>query len=262
MQNKVTRYGWLPDLPDQRDYAYAAPRPVLAKLPAKADLRKYCPKVYDQGHLGSCTANAIGAAFEFELMKQSAISIFTPSRLFIYYNERVMENSVSNDSGGMIRDGIKSINQQGVCPEKMWAYNIEMFTKKPPVKCYKDAKKHQSLLYQRVNRQLEQMQSCLAEGYPFVFGFTVYEAFESAAVAKSGKLDMPKPSESQCGGHAVLAVGYDNNSKRFIVRNSWSDNWGQKGYFTMPYDYLLNENLSDDFWSIRLVENNLAIMKK
>jgi C1A family cysteine protease len=261
MSHKISRYGWLPDLPDHRDFAYAAPRPLLEKLPASADLRKLCPDVYDQGQLGSCTANAIGAAFEFELMKQKAVSIFVPSRLFIYYNERAIEHTVSIDSGGMIRDGVKSINQQGVCPEKMWPYNIDMFTKKPSAECYTDAKKHQALSYQRISRKLEQMQSCLAEGYPFIFGFTVYDSFESEAVAKSGKLDMPKPSEKECGGHAVLAVGYDNSSNRFIVRNSWGDKWGIKGYFTMPYEYLLNENLSDDFWSVRLVENNLAMKK-
>jgi C1A family cysteine protease len=262
MLHKISHYGWLPDKPDHRDYNYIAPKQLLAKLPRKIDLQKSCPKVYDQGQLGSCTANAIGAAFEFELMKQKAISIFTPSRLFIYYNERVMENSVATDSGGMIRDGIKSINQQGVCPENMWPYNIEEFSKKPSAKCYTDALKHKTILYQRIERKLDQMQSCLAQGYPYAFGFTVFDSFESAAVAKSGKIDMPKPSEGRCGGHAVLAVGYDNSNKRFLVRNSWGEGWGLKGYFTMPYDYLLNENLSDDFWSVRLIDNNLALKKK
>jgi len=255
MSHKVSTFGWLPDLPDHRDLIYSAPKPIKAKLPAKVDLRKNCPAVYDQGQLGSCTANAISAAFEFELMKQKAKNIFMPSRLFIYYNERVMEHTVNSDSGAQIRDGIKSINNQGVCPESMWPYIIAKFTNKPDAKCYADALKNKALLYQRVSRNLEQMQSCLAEGYPFVFGFTVYDAFESQAVAKSGILNMPKKSESECGGHAVLAVGYDNASKRFIVRNSWGDTWGEKGYFTIPYEYLLEENLSDDFWSVRLIEN-------
>jgi C1A family cysteine protease len=255
MTHKITRFGWLPDLPDHRDYIYSAPKPVMAKLPSKVDLRTKCPKVYDQGQLGSCTANAIGAAFEFELIKQKAKD-FIPSRLFIYYNERVIEHSVNSDSGAMIRDGIKSINKQGVCPEPMWPYIISKFTKKPDAKCYKEALKHQALLYQRIPRKIESMKGCLAEGYPFVFGFTVYDAFESDAVAKNGVLNMPKKNESECGGHAVLAVGYDDASGRFIVRNSWGKDWGKKGYFTMPYDYLKEENLADDFWSIRLVEEN------
>ena len=113
-----------------------------------------------------------------------------------------------------------------------------------------------------LTRNLLQMKGCLAAGFPFVFGFTVYDSFESDAVAKSGKLNMPKQSEGQVGGHAVLAVGYDDKARRFIVRNSWGNGWGQKGYFTMPYDYLLEENLSDDFWTLRVVEENPVLKKK
>jgi C1A family cysteine protease len=102
------------------------------------------------------------------------------------------------------------------------------------------------------------MKGCLADGYPFVFGFTVYESFESEAVAKSGKLNMPAKNEQVVGGHAVMAVGYDDKTKRFLIRNSWGAGWGISGYFTMPYDYLLNENLSDDFWTIRVIEQNAA----
>lgn len=261
MPNKISKYGWQPDLPDQRDFTYAAPRTIIRTLPAKMDLRNLCPTVYDQGQLGSCTANAIGAAFEFEMMKQKSAQVFMPSRLFIYYNERVIENSVNNDAGAQIRDGIKSVNNQGVCPEDLWPYVVDKFAEKPPKNSYSSALKHQALSYQRVDRTLSQMQGCLADGYPFVFGFTVYDSFESEQVAKSGKLNMPQKAEKLVGGHAVMAVGYDNSSKRFIVRNSWGDNWGQKGYFTIPYAYLLNGNLSDDFWTIRLVEDNPAAKK-
>jgi len=94
------------------------------------------------------------------------------------------------------------------------------------------------------------MKACLAEGFPFVFGFSVYEGFESSEVARTGKLNLPKPKEAFMGGHAVMAVGYDDKTSRFIVRNSWATDWGLDGYFTMPYEYLTNENLSDDFWTI------------
>jgi C1A family cysteine protease len=204
---KIQRYGWIPDLPDDRDYRYTAPR---LKLPQKVDLRKQCPAVYDQGDLGSCTANAIGAAHQFGQIKQKVKRDFVPSRLFIYYNERVILGTVNEDSGAMIRDGIKSVVKQGVCPERDWPYVIKKFTKKPPPSCYNKALLHQVVSYQRISHSLKQMQGCLASGYPFVFGFSVYESFETDEVAHTGLVPMPKKEESMIGGHAVLAVGYDN----------------------------------------------------
>ncbi|MGA2623355.1 MAG: C1 family peptidase [Bacteroidota bacterium] len=248
----IRRFGWLPDVPDHRDHLYAAPVEWLVKLPAKVDLSSKCPPVYDQGQLGSCTANAIAAAIEFDLMKQKG-KAFVPSRLFIYYNERVMEGTVNSDSGAQIRDGIKSVGKQGDCPESEWPYDIAEFAVKPPARCFKDALRYEVLSYQRVVQTSSQMKGCLASGYPFVFGFSVYESFESPAVAKSGHASMPKPNERLLGGHAVVAVGYDDANQRFIVRNSWGSGWGMKGYFTLPYAYLLDQHLADDFWTIRAV---------
>jgi len=249
--NITRRYGWIPDVPDHRDLLYAAMVSV-AKLPHKVDLRPRCPPVYDQGSLGSCTANAIGGAIQFERLKQKLIPDFVPSRLFIYYNERVMENSIASDSGAQIRDGIKSIATQGDCPEVEWPYDIEKFTLKPTKQCYKDAIQYTAVQYQRLPQMLNQMKGCIASGYPFVFGFSVYSGFEKEAVAETGELNMPTSKETLLGGHAVLAVGYDDSTQRFIVRNSWGENWGVKGYFTMPYAYLNDSNLSDDLWTIRL----------
>ncbi len=246
-------FGWVPDVPDQRDHVYAAPVEWLAKLPLKVDLRAKCPAVYDQGQLGSCTANAIAAAIEFDQMKQK-LKYFMPSRLFIYYNERVMEGTVNSDSGAQIRDGIKSVGQQGDCPESLWPYDIANFEDKPPASCYNNAVMHKAILYQRVTRTANQMKGCLASGYPFVLGFSVYASFMSAAVAKTGHAPMPKSNEQLEGGHAVVAVGYDDANQWFIVRNSWGTGWGMKGYFTLPYAYLLEPNLSDDFWTIRVVK--------
>src|SRR5215469_6767170 len=126
MIHKIKRYGWIPDLPDHRDLLYAAPVAALQALPGKVDLTSKCAPVYDQGQLGSCTANAIGGAIQFEQMKQS-IPNFTPARLFIYYNERAIEGTVASDSGAQIRDGVKSVAQQGACPETMWPYVISKF---------------------------------------------------------------------------------------------------------------------------------------
>jgi C1A family cysteine protease len=247
-------YGWTPDLPDHRDLMFRAPLARLGPLPRRVDLRPSCPPVYNQGSLGSCTANAIGAALQFDRMKQGLADSFPPSRLFIYYNERVIAHTVREDCGAMIRDGIKSVAKQGAPHERLWPYVIAKFRTKPAVRAYADARTHPAVLYQRLTPNQDQLRGCLAEGYPFVFGFTVYESFESDGVAKSGRLPMPRPKEQLLGGHAVLAVGYDHSREHFIVRNSWGSDWGMQGYFTMPYAYVLDDNLCDDFWTIRLVD--------
>jgi C1A family cysteine protease len=248
----VHHFGWLPDLPDQRDFMYAAPMAVLKALPPSVDLRKGCPPVYNQLNLGSCTANALAGAFEFNLIKEGKKD-FTPARLFIYYNERVLENTVNSDNGAFIRDGIKTMNKQGVCSESIWPYDVAKFAVKPPQACYANAKTNEIKSYQRLINTIAQLKGCLADGFPFVFGFTVYESFESATVAKTGKMPMPKPNEQVLGGHAVVAVGYNDKTQTIIVRNSWDKTWGDKGYFYMPYAYITDSNLCDDFWTIRLV---------
>src|SRR6516225_10097380 len=171
--HKIKRYGWIPDIPDARDHLYAAPPQTMAALPPKVDLRQKCPAVYDQGQLGSCTANAIGGAVQFDRMKQNLKPDFVPSRLFVYYNERVIEGTVNSDSGAQIRDGIKSVSKQGGPHEALWPYDIAKFAEKPPQPAFSDGLKHIAVSYQRVVRNLNQMKGCLAAGYPFVFGFTV-----------------------------------------------------------------------------------------
>lgn len=253
MPRKTQWYGWIPDLPDHRDHLYAAPPEALVALPPSVDLRPQCPPVYDQGRLGSCTANAIAGAVEFDQMKQQLARTFVPSRLMIYYDEREMEGTVASDSGAMIRDGIKSVANQGACPEDEWPYDITKFQDKPPDSCYSDAAQHKVASYQAVTRDLNQMKGCLAAGYPFVFGFTVYQSFESPEVAKTGHAPLPTTSDQMLGGHAVVAVGYEDSNQWFIVRNSWGTGWGMQGYFTLPYTYLTQSKLSSDFWTIRVV---------
>ncbi len=242
----MKKYGWVPDIPDSRDFYYSAIRPKL-RVQASVDLRVHCSSVEDQGKLGSCTANALAGNIEF-LDKEADGAYTDASRLFIYYNERVLQGSVAADSGASLRNGIKTLAANGVCSEKVWPYMIEKFAAKPPARCYQEGLKHRIVSYHRIVT-LADMLACLSEGFPFVFGFTVYESFEDQSTARTGVAKMPRKGERALGGHAVLAVGYDQKAKRFLVRNSWSEAWGMKGYFTMPFAYL--ETLAADFWTIR-----------
>jgi C1A family cysteine protease len=239
-------YGWVPDIPDQRDYLYKAIKPVI-RLPKTVDLRKNCSQIERQGGLGSCTAQALAGNLEF--LDKKIDGLYTDvSRLFIYYNERILMDTVDYDSGASLRDGIKTLKNDGACYEKTWPYVISRFDKKPPQKCYIEAKEHLISSYYRLHTTSE-MLSCLAEGYPFVFGFAVYESFESAKTKRTGIVNMPNDDEILKGGHAVMAVGYNQKEKGFLARNSWGKLWGIEGYCTMPFKYL--ETLAGDFWTIR-----------
>ncbi len=248
------RFGWQPDLPDARDriynHAYEAARLSLTTFPPSVDLRTGMPPVYDQGQLGSCTANAIAGAIEYEQRKQG-LKLFAPSRMLIYYDERALEGTVNSDSGAQIRDGMKVVAGQGACPESVWPYDVSRFAKKPTATAYKAAALHKVTSYLSVQQSETAMKTCLASGYPVVVGFTVYQSFESAAVAASGDAPMPQPHESVLGGHAVLLCGYDDATGRWLLRNSWSAGWGKAGYFTLPYAYLTNSRLASDYWTIR-----------
>lgn len=248
MKKRAKRYTWKPDVPDHRDHVFklATPPDILPHV----DLRPLCSTVEDQGNLGSCTGNAIAGALEYLERLNGADTAVDVSRLFIYYQERVIENTVKQDAGAMIRDGVKACANVGYCWEKFWPYKITKFAAKPPAAAYKDAATRKITQYLRVTN-LDDLTHALASKYPVVFGFSVYESFESADVAKTGVMPMPDKSEKLLGGHAVLAVGYDMPSQRLIVRNSWGPDWGQAGYFTMPFDYVTNRHLSDDFWVIK-----------
>jgi C1A family cysteine protease len=260
------RYNWIPDLPDHRDHKFIETVVAPLKLPTTVDLRKQCPPVVNQGQIGSCTGNALAGAFEFlELRELSQVSreprsqkkpeVFDRdfegvSRLFIYYNERALEGTVKTDSGAQLRDGVKTLAQNGVCRESTWKYQASLVLKKPLAKAYKEALPHRISSYLSI-ANLQEVKQSLALGYPVAFGFAVFESFESPAVAKTGRMPLPAAGESQLGGHAVLAVGYDDSSAALIVRNSWGADWGDHGYFYMPYAYIDQLKLALDFWTIR-----------
>lgn len=250
-----TKFGWKPDLPDHRDLSYKKHRLKIekpVKLPKKVDLRISGnePPIHDQGDLGSCTSFSIGSAIEFDRIKQK-IKYFVPSHLFIYYNEREIENSVHEDAGAEIRDGIKSIASTGYCSEDLWPYNVNAFASKPPQPCYDEAKNHKALKYFRIdNSDIKQLKSCLAAGFPFVFGVTVFKSFYNADEA-NGVVPMPTMDDQPLGGHAILCVGYDDDKKLFTIHNSWGTEAGDKGYYYIPYSYMTNKDLCDDCWTIR-----------
>jgi C1A family cysteine protease len=243
-------YGWRPDKPDFRDHIlhYGT---LGSSIDATVDLRTsgHLPTVYDQGQLGSCTGNGTAAAIEYALKAQSK-KVFTPSRLFIYYNERVMEGTVDQDAGAEIRDGIKSVASLGACDENLWPYDINKFTVKPSDESYTEAKKSIIKQYSRVPVALHNIQNVLTHKVPIVFGCSLYQSFESDSVAATGMVPMPDPRERQVGGHCMLMVGYTKT--HFIVRNSWGSSWGDGGYCYMPFEYLTNPDLADDFWAIFL----------
>ena len=215
--------------------------PILKK--PLVDLRQKMPPVYDQGELGSCTANALCALMEY-------IDHIKGSRLFLYYNERKIENDIPDDAGATLSDGIKCLVKYGICSETSWSYDQTKFTLKPPITCYNEALKYKALIVKNILQDMTHMKTLLVENNPFVVGIAVYESFMSDEVAKTGYVPMPSYDEICEGGHAVLCVGYDDKKRVWIMRNSWSDLWGDKGYFYLPYEYLLDSSLSSDLWTI------------
>jgi C1A family cysteine protease len=185
------------------------------------------------------------------MIKQGQPSV-RMSRLFCYWNTRNIEGTDASDSGAAIRNAIKSVVQWGVPPETEWPYDVARFAQQPPIPTYGDAGKHLALIYESVPQDLQSFKACLAAGFPIVFGFSVYQSFEGPQTAHTGIVSMPRWFERAVGGHAVLAVGYDDASQHFVIRNSWGAGWGDHGYFHFPYTYMTGQ-LSSDFWAIRTV---------
>jgi len=242
-------FQWKPDKLDTRDYKYT----VTPKAsPNSVDLRSYCSPIENQGSLGSCTGQAIAGAIE--LLNKRNRKPTDVSRLFIYYYERLLLGTVNYDSGAYIRDGIKATNHYGASLESYWPYDIRKFRQEPISEAKTDALNRKVTRYERVN-DFNGCIDALSNGYPVVMGFRVYESFMSTSVAKTGRMPYPNTKrERLLGGHAVLLVGYDKTRKVFIVRNSWGTNWGDKGYFYMPFD-VVKPNMSSDYWVIKSVNN-------
>jgi C1A family cysteine protease len=241
-------YGCRRDARDPRDHRFVAGG---VELPAAVDLRADCPPVMDQGQLGSCTAHGITGALRFLLVKHGGPRDHTLSRLQLYYDERVVEGTVHDDSGAEIRTGIKVAAKIGVAHERLWHYNIRRFQSKPSANVYKDALKFEALEYQRVNVNTNDVKAALAGGHPVVIGVPLFESFESDEVARTGVIPMPDLSrEQEIGGHCLYVVGYGQKQGYFTVRNSWNTDWGDKGDCYFPEDYLGSPDYGADYWVI------------
>jgi C1A family cysteine protease len=242
----MPRYGLAADTPDIRDLLLDdQPRPTDS-----VDLRLTMPAVYNQGAANSCVGNGVASVMEHAWIMGKQTD-FAPSRLFIYFNARMLEGDPGYDAGCQIRDGLKSVAQFGACHEGVWPYDPKKVTIKPGGDCYADALSHKALVYYRVQRDLDQIRGCLTAGFPVVFGMACYESFESRETAESGIVSMPSLSENVMGAHCMVIVGFDNRQQMFLVRNSWGAAWGVSGHCWIPYIYMANRNLTADFWTIR-----------
>lgn len=241
------KLGCLKDLPDHRDFKY--PLATIAHYPPVVDLRSEMPPVYDQGSLGSCTGNAIAGAIHWELIKEK-LQPFVPSRLFIYYNERKIEGTVSLDNGACIRNGMKSISTTGYCDEFVWPYHISRYREEPSSGAFAQAKQihHRTRQYKRLNGLLD-VKNALAQRNIVVFGFMVFENFYET----KDVMPMPGPDDRPEGGHAVAVAGYDDTHQHVIIRNSWGSDWGVDGYFYMPYKFFQHPHYVFDMWTIERV---------
>lgn len=254
------RLGWLPDLPDYRDYKAEHPKvqsllvqstPLAAKTgptrPATCDLREHCAPIEDQKDLGSCTAHAGVGLMEY-FQRAAFGRNLDMSRLFLYKTARRLAG-IAGDEGCYLRSTMQAMCMLGIPPESMWPYKVADFNKEPDAFIYSLADDYKAWCYYKLesgqNRQLlDVLRDSLAAGLPFMFGFTVY-----SSMTDNEWIPIPKKGEHVEGGHAVVAVGYDDARQAFRIRNSWGKTWGKLGYGWLPYWYMQNGQ-AEDFWTL------------
>lgn len=255
---RIKRYGWAPDPPDHRDLKFNLSRAARGALPPTVDPRANQPPIRDQGELGSCTGHGMAATLECGNVRNGE-PLVPLSRLMAYYNARRLDGTTAYDSGASIRSVVKAAARWGCCPEDCWPYDIAKFMDQPSRRCYSEARSSLVLKYERVAQDRDALRAVLAAGLDIVFGFTVYESFEDEYTARTGIVRMPGRGEHAISGHCVRAIGYtdvalpDVPARHFICANSWGSDWGLKGYFALPYEYMISDDLAADFWVVKKV---------
>ena len=222
-------------------------------LPAKVDLRADLGGViYDQGVIGSCVSNTAAYGIR-QVYKKRTGKTFLPSRLFIYYTGRVSHGLPANvDTGLTISEGYEAVDRFSAPDEALWKYDVSQWKTKPSAQAYSAALKMPDFEFVKVSSDLNQLKKCLADGYFISFGAALFQSFMSAQVARTGNVPIPDVNkEKRVGGHAMTLVGFDDAKKVFIVANSWSSKWGDKGCCYIPYSLICNRNLVSDFCSPR-----------
>ena len=202
--------------------------------------------IWDQGQLGSCTAHGTGFLWAYQYFVEHQMPVM-PSRLFIYYCERMIENDIDQDNGAIVADGLDALLTYGVPNESDWPYDISQFATKPPALCWANGLQFKGLEKNGVNLDVDSLRSALQYGLPVTFGFTVFESFMSDSWMKSGMMPVPESGEEIDGGHCVAFVGDEPKENAFWVRNSWGADWCQSGRFLFPYDCL---KIASDGWTL------------
>lgn len=223
--------------------------PTNAPLRDQVDLRNWASPVDDQSKLGSCTANAVVNAYELldnQYYQNKGVDL---SRLFVYYNTRLLEGTINSDSGAFIHEALKSLDNYGVCTEEMWPYDIEKFVVKPSELCYKNAEKRKIKTYQRIN-SVSALLDALNNNRPVPVGLTIYDNFGDLDFRNSIVTKPLSATTESEGGHALCIVGYDLNKQLLLAKNSFGVDWGDKGYCWIPFDYA-RENMYD-MWMFEL----------
>lgn len=251
MTNVPKLGGYRPDVPDSADYKFEDLAPKLALTEgtfAGVDLRKWCSPIENQSYLSSCVGNAVVGALEL-LQIKNGVPFNDLSRLFVYYNSRMMHKEQDQDAGTYIRLAMGTLSSLGACSESKWPYDPSTVFTRPTWGSYREAYANKIQNYYRIGgtgqQRVDMIKRALEAGNPVVFGVMVDDAFMNTP--KDGVVAMPKSPRTAAGGHAMLIVGYDNTTSTFIVRNSWGTSWGDKGYCYMPYDYI-DSAYGDDFW--------------